>query len=172
MNLPLRSNAYDDVTDFEICLFHKNTKTWILERETYFFLEIKTFINCAWRASYWKKKLCSEGFKILIIDSRWKFVTQTVNIYVSICLLIKHKEWTYSSFDIVDFWFVKCFKENLSLLEYKVVKKQYWDQYWDSILFVECCITDNNGIVWWVDACFCRYVSVFKINIRLYQRRI
>lgn len=41
MNLPLRSNAYDDVTDFEICLFHKNTKTWILERETYFFLEIK-----------------------------------------------------------------------------------------------------------------------------------
>ena len=23
------SNAYDDVTDFEICRFHKNTKTYI-----------------------------------------------------------------------------------------------------------------------------------------------
>ena len=40
MQLPLCSNDYDDVTDFEICEFHKNTKSRYLENET-FFLQIK-----------------------------------------------------------------------------------------------------------------------------------
>ena len=34
--LPVCSNVYDDITDFEICGFHKNKKPRYLEHETVF----------------------------------------------------------------------------------------------------------------------------------------
>ena len=37
----LCSNAYDDVTDFEICGFQKTQKSIYLENKTLFFLQIK-----------------------------------------------------------------------------------------------------------------------------------
>ena len=40
----LCSNAYDDVIDFKICAFHKNTKIQISRKQS-IFLEIITFIN-------------------------------------------------------------------------------------------------------------------------------
>ena len=39
MNLPLRSNAYDDVTDFEICGFHKNRNLDTLRTKHNFFID-------------------------------------------------------------------------------------------------------------------------------------
>ena len=39
------SNVYDDVTDFEICEFHKNTKIQISRKRELFFLQMKKFIN-------------------------------------------------------------------------------------------------------------------------------
>ena len=46
MQLPLCRNAYHDVTDFEICGFHKKKKSRYLENEKSFFLQIKKIINC------------------------------------------------------------------------------------------------------------------------------
>ena len=37
MELPLCSSAYDDVTDFEICGFHKNTKISISREQNIIF---------------------------------------------------------------------------------------------------------------------------------------
>ena len=48
MQLPLCGNAYDDVTDFEMCGFRKDTK---IKNETLFLFRIKKFINCASRAT-------------------------------------------------------------------------------------------------------------------------
>ena len=36
MWLPLCSNAHDDVTDLEICEYHKNTNAKYFENETFF----------------------------------------------------------------------------------------------------------------------------------------
>ena len=54
MQLPLGSNAYDDVTYFEICGFHKNTKK---SREQNIFSSNKKNINYTsnQRLLYWKK---------------------------------------------------------------------------------------------------------------------
>ena len=35
----------DDMTDFEFCEFHKNTKTWIFDSETFFFQRKNSFIT-------------------------------------------------------------------------------------------------------------------------------
>ena len=48
-NFNLCSNVYDDVTDFEICGFHKNIN------KTLFFPQIKKFINYTSRAALWQK---------------------------------------------------------------------------------------------------------------------
>ena len=45
MYLPLSSNAYDDVTDFETADFTKTEKSRNIENETPFFLQTKKFIN-------------------------------------------------------------------------------------------------------------------------------
>ena len=43
--------AYDDVTDFEICDFKKTEKSRYIEKETSFFLRIKKFIDYTSRAA-------------------------------------------------------------------------------------------------------------------------
>ena len=48
---PLCSNAYDDVTDLEICGFQKKKKFRYLENETLYFLQIKKFTNYTPRAT-------------------------------------------------------------------------------------------------------------------------
>ena len=40
----MRINVYDDVTDFEVCGFTKNTKDKYLEKETLFSVQISKFI--------------------------------------------------------------------------------------------------------------------------------
>ena len=57
MQLPLCGNVYDDVTDFEICGFHKNTKIYRhLEKETLVFLQMKKLkINYTSRATLFQK---------------------------------------------------------------------------------------------------------------------
>ena len=42
---PLCSNAYADVTNFQICGFQKTQKSKHIENETLFFLQIKKLIN-------------------------------------------------------------------------------------------------------------------------------
>ena len=54
---PLSSNAYGDVTDFEICHFHKTQKSRYFENETLFFHQIKKFINYTSSATLLKKKV-------------------------------------------------------------------------------------------------------------------
>ena len=49
--LPICSNAYDDVSDFEVCRYHKNLKPKYLENETLFFLQIKKSIHYILRAN-------------------------------------------------------------------------------------------------------------------------
>ena len=41
IQLPLCSNDHDDVTDLEICGFHKNTNSRYLKKKTLFLLQIK-----------------------------------------------------------------------------------------------------------------------------------
>ena len=61
MQLPLCSNAYDDITDCEICGFHKNTKIQTSQERNTFFLQIKKFINYTSRATLLQKIVCSGG---------------------------------------------------------------------------------------------------------------
>ena len=49
------SNAYDDVTDFEICGFHKKLKSRYLDNKALFFLQIQKLTNCASRATVQQK---------------------------------------------------------------------------------------------------------------------
>ena len=50
----LCSNVFDDVTDFEICGIHKNTKIYISQKGDIIFSSNKKFIN--W-ATLWQKIL-------------------------------------------------------------------------------------------------------------------
>ena len=47
--------AYDDVADFEICGFHKNTKIQISKEGNIIFPSNKKFINYTSRATFWQK---------------------------------------------------------------------------------------------------------------------
>ena len=58
--LPLRSNAYDDVTDFEICGFPKTQKSRYFEDEKLLFVQIKKFINYISNAALWQKSFVAE----------------------------------------------------------------------------------------------------------------
>ena len=74
MWLPLCSNAYDDVTDFDICGFHKTQKTGYLKNETLFFLQIKKLINytlSTFRAPLWV-------FSTLIIKEHTSMISYAV----------------------------------------------------------------------------------------------
>ena len=58
--------AYDDVTDFEICDFKKTEKSRYIEKETSFFLRIRKFIDYTSRAalqqkiSFWRRQPLNE----------------------------------------------------------------------------------------------------------------
>ena len=51
----LCSNVYDDVTDFEICAFHRNTKTQISRERNIIFSSNKKVINCISRVTLLQK---------------------------------------------------------------------------------------------------------------------
>ena len=55
IQLPLCSNAHDDVTDLEICGFHKNTNSRYLKKKTLFLLQIKKIIYHILRITLWQK---------------------------------------------------------------------------------------------------------------------
>ena len=55
MKLPLCSNANDEVTDFEICGFHKNTKIYISRERNIIFSSNKKIINHTSRATLLQK---------------------------------------------------------------------------------------------------------------------
>ena len=61
MQLPLSSNTYDDVTDFRICGFHKNTKIVISRERNIFFFKQKNSLIAHQRPLYDKEQFYSGG---------------------------------------------------------------------------------------------------------------
>ena len=55
----MRSNVYDDVTDFQVCGFTKKTKGKYLEKETLLSVQISKFIHRIFTTALYKKKYFS-----------------------------------------------------------------------------------------------------------------
>ena len=60
ISVSIYSNAYDDITDFEICGFQKVQKSRYLENETLIFLRTKHFINYTLRATLLQRNSFAE----------------------------------------------------------------------------------------------------------------
>ena len=71
MKLSLRSNTYDDVTDFEIWGCYKNTKSRYLENET-FFPQIKKNHEFTSMATLWQK---------MVLQWRQPFELKTIYLW-------------------------------------------------------------------------------------------